>query len=106
MCGIAGWYRRSGHAVPRSAITAMCNSIRHRGPDDDGILTDGDFGFGMRRLSILDIQGGHQPMTTADGRYSIVFNGEIYNHREVRQLLSSTGYAFTTHSDTETILAA
>lgn len=106
MCGIAGWYRRGGRPVPRAAITAQCDSIRHRGPDDDGILIDGDFGFGMRRLSILDIAHGHQPMTSQCGRYAIVFNGEIYNHQDLRGELAQEGARFRTHSDTETILAA
>lgn len=104
MCGIAGWYRRGGRPVPPMAVAAQCDAIRHRGPDDDGLLTDGDFGFGMRRLSILDVAGGHQPMRTPDGRYTIVFNGEIYNHNDLRPDLAD--YPFRTHSDTETILAA
>lgn len=90
----------------RAAVKAQCDAIAHRGPDDSGILTDGDFGFGMRRLSILDIAGGHQPMETSDGRFAIVFNGEIFNHLEVREPLVAAGYSFVTHSDTETILAA
>lgn len=106
MCGIAGWYRGGGRPVARAAVKAMCDAIAHRGPDDSGILTDGDFGFGMRRLSILDIAGGHQPMETPDGRFAIVFNGEIFNHLEVREPLIAAGYPFATHSDTETILAA
>jgi asparagine synthase (glutamine-hydrolysing) len=106
MCGIAGWYRRGGRPVPAAAITAQCDAIRHRGPDDDGVLAEGDFGFGMRRLSILDIAGGHQPMETPDGRYAIVFNGEIYNHADLRPALIARGYDFATRSDTETILAA
>lgn len=106
MCGIAGWYRRNGRPVAASAVKAQCDTIIHRGPDDAGILTDGDFGFGMRRLSILDIEGGHQPMETPDGRFSIVFNGEIFNHLEVREPLIASGYSFHSHSDTETILAA
>jgi asparagine synthase (glutamine-hydrolysing) len=105
MCGIAGWYRRDRVDVPDYAIKAQCNAIRHRGPDDSGFLTDGNFGFGMRRLSILDVAGGHQPMCTPDGRFSIVFNGEIYNHLELRRDLDDAGYAFASHSDTETILA-
>ena len=92
--------------VPAAVVTAQCDSIRHRGPDDSGVLTDGNFGFGMRRLSILDIAGGHQPMQTADGRYAIVFNGEIFNHHEVRDSLLDIGYEFISHSDTETVLAA
>ena len=106
MCGIAGWYRRGGKAVPQGALVAACDRIRHRGPDDAGYLTDGDFGFGMRRLSIIDVEGGHQPIFSPDGRYAIVFNGEIFNHPELRRELEG-GYRFqTNHSDTETILAA
>jgi asparagine synthase (glutamine-hydrolysing) len=106
MCGIAGWYRRGGKAVPGDAIVAACDRLRQRGPDDSGYLVEGDFGFGMRRLSIIDIEGGHQPIFSPDGRYAIVFNGEIYNHPELRRELEG-GYAFRTdHSDTETILAA
>ena len=66
MCGIAGWYRRGGKPVPQSALVAACDRIRHRGPDDAGYLTDGDFGFGMRRLSIIDVAGGHQPILSPD----------------------------------------
>jgi asparagine synthase (glutamine-hydrolysing) len=106
MCGIAGWYRRGGKPVPQEAIVAQCDRLLHRGPDDAGYLTDGDFGFGMRRLSIIDIEGGHQPILSPDGRYAIVFNGEIMNHPALRRELEG-GYAFQTdHSDTETILAA
>jgi hypothetical protein len=67
---------------------------------------DGDFGFGMRRLSIIDVAGGHQPITTPDGRYSIVFNGEIYNHLDLRGELADAGFTFRTRSDTETLLAS
>jgi asparagine synthase (glutamine-hydrolysing) len=106
MCGIAGWYRRGGKPVPKSALVAACDRIRHRGPDDDGYVVDGDFGFGMRRLSIIDVAGGHQPILSPDKRHAIVFNGEIFNHPELRRELEG-GYAFQTdHSDTETILAA
>jgi asparagine synthase (glutamine-hydrolysing) len=106
MCGIAGWFRRGGKPVPQGALVAACDRLRHRGPDDAGYFTDGDFGFGMRRLSIIDVEGGHQPIFSPDGRHAIVFNGEIYNHAELRRELEG-GYAFQTdHSDTETILAA
>ena len=87
-------------------MAAQCNRIVHRGPDDSGLLIDGDFGFGMRRLSIIDVAGGHQPIQSADGRYVVVFNGEIYNHPELRRELAAAGYPFRTHSDTETLLAA
>lgn len=106
MCGIAGWYRRSGAPVPKSAIVGQCDTIVHRGPDDSGTFVDGDFGFGMRRLSIIDVAHGHQPMFTRDGRYGIVFNGEIYNHLELRPALEQAGIGFSTNSDTETLLAA
>ena len=106
MCGIAGWYRRGGRPVARETIVAQCDRIVHRGPDDSGDLVDGDFGFGMRRLSIIDVAGGHQPITTQDGRYSIVFNGEIYNHLDLRAELAAAGFAFRTRSDTETLLAS
>jgi asparagine synthase (glutamine-hydrolysing) len=106
MCGIAGWYRRGGRPVSKQAIVSQCDRIRQRGPDDAGYLVEGDFGFGMRRLSIIDIEGGHQPILSPDGRYAIVFNGEVVNHPALRRQLEG-GYAFKTdHSDTETILAA
>ncbi|HEY1606114.1 MAG TPA: asparagine synthase (glutamine-hydrolyzing) [Allosphingosinicella sp.] len=106
MCGIAGWYRRGGRPVPDSAVAAMCAALFHRGPDEGGMLTDGDFGFGMRRLSIQDVAHGHQPMTTPDGRFALVFNGEIYNHLALRPALEAAGWRFETHCDTETLLAA
>jgi asparagine synthase (glutamine-hydrolysing) len=106
MCGIAGWYRRGGRPVPRDALVSQCDRLISRGPDDAGYLTDGDFGFGMRRLSIIDIEGGHQPILSPDGRYAIVFNGEVVNSPTVRRELEGS-YAFQTdHSDTETVLAA
>lgn len=106
MCGIAGWYRRGNRPVPAGLVAGQCNVITHRGPDDAGYFTDGDLGMGMRRLSIIDITGGHQPMGTEDGRYTIVFNGEIYNHLELRPELEARGHRFRTHSDTETLVAA
>ena len=106
MCGIAGWYRRGERPVDPAIIAAQCARIVHRGPDDGGRLIDRDFGFGMRRLSILDLAGGHQPIESADGRHAIVFNGEIYNHLALRPALEAAGHAFTTRSDTETVLAA
>ena len=105
MCGIAGWYKRNGHPVSPGALAAQCDRLIHRGPDDDGILLDGDFGFGMRRLSIIDVAGGHQPISSADRRFAIICNGEIVNHPELRGRLESR-YPFRTHSDVETLLAA
>lgn len=92
--------------MAEAVIARQCDTIVHRGPDDHGYFVDGDFGFGMRRLSIIDVAGGHQPISTADGRYTIVFNGEIYNHPDLRRELEKDGAAFRTHSDTETVLAA
>ena len=103
MCGIAGFLLRKGQASP-AAVTAMCDVIRHRGPDDWGVHTDRSCGIGMRRLSIIDLATGHQPIANEDGSLWIVFNGEIYNHRELRDDLLARGHRFATHSDTEAIL--
>ena len=106
MCGIAGWYRRGGRPVPQTALAEQGADIFHRGPDEGGLLAEGDFGFVMRRLSIQDVAHGHQPMESRDGRFALVFNGEIYNHLELRPALEATGWRFETHCDTETVLAA
>jgi asparagine synthase (glutamine-hydrolysing) len=82
----------------------MCQVIRHRGPDDEGYYCQGDFGMGMRRLSIIDVAGGGQPMFNEDGSVGTVFNGEIYNYRELMRRLEKRGHVFKTHSDTETIV--
>ena len=104
MCGIAGWYARGGRPVDAAVVRAMCGRIAHRGPDDEGVLAEGDFGFGMRRLAIVDVAGGAQPMTSADGRLVLTFNGEIYNHPDLRRELESHGHRYRTHADTESIL--
>ncbi|WP_424627545.1 asparagine synthase (glutamine-hydrolyzing) [Bradyrhizobium sp. SYSU BS000235] len=105
MCGIAGYAGLDLAAEPAAALLRrMCDSIRHRGPDDDGYFAENSVGLGMRRLSIIDIAGGHQPMEAGDGRYRIVFNGEIYNFRELRDRLEQDGERFATHSDTEVLL--
>jgi len=106
MCGIVGWFRRGGRPVARAAVAGACDAIRHRGPDDSGAFLDGDFGFGMRRLSLLDMEGGAQPMLSEDGRHAIVFNGEVYNHLDLRPALQAAGHRFRSRSDTETVLAA
>lgn len=105
MCGIAGWYRRAGRPVHANVIKAQCDAIRHRGPDDRGIFVDDDLGFGMQRLSVVDVETSRQPMTSADGRYVVVFNGEIYNHESLRISLREAGYRFRTRGDTETVVA-
>ena len=104
MCGICGWYARGGVPVGRAVIEAQCATLVHRGPDDQGVYTDGDFGLGMRRLSVIDVAGGHQPMTSDDGRYTIVFNGETFNFPALRRELEALGHRFRTQSDTEAIL--
>ncbi len=104
MCGIAGiLYHDPAH--PPADLGASLEAIRHRGPDDTGIYTDGSLAIGMNRLSIIDLGGGHQPMSDASGRYWIVFNGEIYNYPELRAELAAQGYPFRTTSDTEVVLA-
>src|SRR6516165_5289458 len=110
MCGIAGFIDPRTHD-PEFTCRAMARSLLHRGPDDTGHYVQRDVGLGLahRRLSIVDLSpAGHQPMRSAGGRYEIVFNGEIYNHLEVRQLLQSGAgeRAWRGSSDTETLLAA
>jgi asparagine synthase (glutamine-hydrolysing) len=106
MCGIAGFAStgRGRPVPPASVLRQMCDTIAHRGPDDDGLLRDERVGLGMRRLSIIDLAGGRQPMASEDGSIVTVFNGEIYNFRELRAELESAGHVFRTHSDTEVIV--
>jgi asparagine synthase (glutamine-hydrolysing) len=103
MCGIAGFLLRDGKAQI-SDVRAMCDLIRHRGPDDEGFYTEGGCGLGMRRLSIIDLSTGHQPISNEDGTVWVVFNGEIYNYQELRQDLIRRGHHFATNSDTETLV--
>lgn len=106
MCGIVGVvHRDQGRPVPAELVRQMCDAIRHRGPDDEGIYTGENVGLGMRRLSIIDLAGGHQPIYNEDGSKLIVFNGEIYNYRDLRaRLLASGSHTLRTASDTESIL--
>lgn len=85
-------------------IRGMLDSIRHRGPDDEGLYFSGQIGFGHARLSIIDLATGHQPLSNEDGSVWIVFNGEIYNFHELRALLQGKGHIFKTQTDTETIV--
>ncbi|HEY3738500.1 MAG TPA: asparagine synthase (glutamine-hydrolyzing) [Bryobacteraceae bacterium] len=103
MCGIAGFYLRNRAAEPAD-IRAMCDAIVHRGPDDEGVRVEGGCAIGMRRLSIIDLNTGHQPISNEDGTVWIVFNGEIYNYQELRRDLIAKGHQFKTNSDTETII--
>jgi asparagine synthase (glutamine-hydrolysing) len=112
MCGIAGFFSNRARAQNRdleAVLTGMCKSILNRGPDDAGLWIDEPQGIGLghRRLSILDLSpAGHQPMTSADGRYVMVFNGEIYNFAALRRELEGLGQSFAGHSDTEMMLGA
>jgi asparagine synthase (glutamine-hydrolysing) len=103
MCGIAGFVLLNQKAE-QSAIRAMCGQIRHRGPDDEGVYVDGGCAIGMRRLSIIDLNTGHQPISNEDGSVWIVFNGEIYQYQELRADLIARGHKFHTASDTETLI--
>jgi len=102
VCGIAGFFGPPDHAL----LERMEDAIRHRGPDDEGSFESERMSLGMRRLSIIDVAHGHQPMRTADGRIEIVYNGEIYNYREVREELRTLGHRFQTECDTEVLLEA
>jgi asparagine synthase (glutamine-hydrolysing) len=105
MCGICGKLNfEKGASVNPGLIRAMMDTIRHRGPDDEGLHVDSEMGLGFRRLSIIDLSSGHQPISNEDGTVWIVFNGEIYNYRELRSFLLSKGHVFTTQTDTEVIV--
>jgi len=103
MCGIAGFYFHD-RSAPAGLVQAMCDEIRHRGPDDEGFYVDGGCAIGMRRLSIIDLSTGHQPIANEDRSVWIVFNGEIYSYRELRDDLERRGHRFQSHTDTETIV--
>lgn len=104
MCGIAGIISNPGSDVDEALLARMCAAIRHRGPDDDGFYVNGPVGLAMRRLSIIDLQGGRQPIHNQDRTAWIVFNGEIYNYLELRKKLEELGHTFYTNSDTEAII--
>ncbi|MEZ4867715.1 MAG: asparagine synthase (glutamine-hydrolyzing) [Caldilineaceae bacterium] len=104
MCGIAGKVTFTGAPVAGELIHAMCDGIAHRGPDESGVYVKGVVGIGNRRLSIIDLAGGHQPICNEDETIWIVFNGEIYNFLELRELLVKKGHRFKTNSDTEAIV--
>jgi asparagine synthase (glutamine-hydrolysing) len=106
MCGIAGIVRSDGAPVDRELLERMNEAIRHRGPDDDGFYLSDGVGLAMRRLAIIDLKSGHQPIRNQDSTAWIVFNGEIYNYRELRQQLEQLGHKFYTDSDTEAIVHA
>jgi asparagine synthase (glutamine-hydrolysing) len=105
MCGICGIvFADRSRAVSEATIRAMCAAIRHRGPDDEGVFVDRSVGLGVRRLSIIDVDGGRQPISNEDGTVTVVFNGEIYNYRALSEDLRAKGHAFGTRADTEVIV--
>jgi asparagine synthase (glutamine-hydrolysing) len=112
MCGIAGFVESSTATAPfgpeagAALVHRMCDVIRHRGPDDEGVWVDQGIALGMRRLSIIDLSTGHQPIHNEDRSVWIVFNGEIYNYRELRRELEAAGHRFYTNTDTEVIVHA
>jgi asparagine synthase (glutamine-hydrolysing) len=106
VCGIVGIVRAGGGDVDRGMLGSMCEAIRHRGPDEDGFYFNDGVGLGMRRLAIIDLKGGQQPIHNQDRTAWIVFNGEIYNYPELRERLEKLGHTFYTHSDTEAIIHA
>lgn len=105
MCGICGTVKFNGGPPDQQLIRRMMDAIRHRGPNDEGLLTDDKVGLGFLRLSIIDLSSlGHQPMYSADKRYAIIFNGEVYNYLELREELIKKGYHFHSKTDTEVLL--
>jgi asparagine synthase (glutamine-hydrolysing) len=102
MCGIVG--KLGPSPIAEAEVIRMCDAIAHRGPDDWGTLVEGGVGLGMRRLSIIDIAGGHQPLTNEDGSVVVVFNGEIYNHESLHQELVARGHQFRSRADTEVLV--
>ena len=104
MCGIAGIVGKRGAVIEAADVQRMCQTIVHRGPDDEGVYAQGPVGLGMRRLSIIDLAGGKQPIHNEDRTVWVVFNGEIYNFPDLRRELRGRGHQFYTHSDTEVIV--
>jgi asparagine synthase (glutamine-hydrolysing) len=103
MCGVCGVVLAQSR-VEEETIRSMCAAIAHRGPDDEGVFVEGRVGLGVRRLSIIDVAGGHQPISNEEGTVTVVYNGEIYNFGELRTELAARGHVFSTRSDTEVIV--
>src|SRR5688500_16078700 len=105
MCGLCGFFDLSGaREVDAAAVAAMTRSLIHRGPDSDGYFCEGPLALGFRRLKIIDLQGGEQPMTNEDGSLLLMCNGEIFNYRELRRELQAKGHTFRTNCDVEVLL--
>ncbi len=107
MCGITGWANLDARVAPpegaRQLLHAMCERMMHRGPDSEGLLTGTGFALGMRRLAIIDLQTGEQPVFNEDRSVAVVLNGEIYNYRSLRAELEARGHTFRSASDTEVL---
>ena len=101
MCGICGLLALDGSAVDATPLAAMSETLRHRGPDSEGSVVDGPVALAARRLSIIDLEGGDQPIGNEDASIRVVQNGEIYNYRELRERLKAQRYKFISESDTE-----
>src|SRR5260370_17563946 len=106
MCGICGVIGMESTERAESITRRMMEALRHRGPDEDGLLVAPSVALGMRRLSIIDLSGGRQPVFNEAGNVAVVYNGEIYNYRQLRGTLEGRGHVFGTHSDTEVIVHA
>src|SRR5436190_22429691 len=106
MCGICGVVDFKPNGRAPEIVRRMTGAMSHRGPDDEGFLIDGPIALGMRRLSIIDLQGGHQPIFNEDGSIGVVLNGEIYNFQSLRKELEKLGHSFRTRSDSEVIAHA
>src|SRR5512139_4103963 len=107
MCGISGWYLKSGNSMHKAHLVAMSETLAHRGPDDQGYYFDEKRGIGLahNRLSIIDLsKAGHQPMISEDGKTILVYNGELYNFQELRKELEALGHKFISKTDSEVIL--
>src|ERR687893_873623 len=106
MCGITGFVNLDGRPADADLLARMNEAIRHRGPDEDGAYLEGHVGLAMRRLAIIDLAGGQQPISNEDGSAWIVYNGEVYNFRELKKRLEDLGHRFRTDCDTEAIVHA
>src|SRR5262245_4338930 len=107
MCGIVGIFNFKDEAVSTEVLRSMMTAVKHRGPDGEGLYTERFLGLGHRRLAIIDLsEAGQQPMKSQDGSHVIVYNGEIYNYREMRKELEAKGFPFSSQSDTEVLLNA
>src|SRR5439155_7357182 len=104
MCGICGIVALDGGPVDSAPLAGMSDAIRHRGPDSEGSVVDGPVALAIRRLSIIDLEGGDQPIGNEDGSVQVVYNGELYNYRELRAGLERRGHRFATRSDTEVLV--